>query len=108
SNGLPAYSYQWKHGAANVGANAASYTITGAQIADAGAYSVVITDSLGQTVTSQTVVVDVGTLGTGTGLLGAYYSSQLKTFVEGPTLLRVDPTVNYDWGLGSPDPSISA
>ena len=45
--------------------------------------------------------------GIGTGLAGAYYSNQLMTFTNPPTLVRTDATVNFDWGSGSPDPSIS-
>jgi hypothetical protein len=45
--------------------------------------------------------------GSGTGLLGAYYSDQLMTFTNPPTLLRTDAVVNFNWGQGSPDPSIS-
>src|SRR5262249_37836135 len=33
---------------------------------------------------------------------------QLKTFNGSPTLTRLDATVNFDWGGGSPDPKISA
>jgi len=32
----------------------------------------------------------------------------LKTFTNPPTLVRTDATVNFNWGNGSPDPSISA
>ncbi len=46
-------------------------------------------------------------IGNGTGLFGAYYSNQPKTFANPPTITRVDPTVDYDWGNGSPDPAIS-
>ncbi len=46
-------------------------------------------------------------LGTGTGLTGTYYSNHLRTFANPPTLTRIDPTVDFDWGAGSPDPSIS-
>ena len=46
-------------------------------------------------------------LGNGTGLQGAYYSNQAKTFNNPPTLVRTDPTVNFNWASGSPDPSIS-
>jgi hypothetical protein len=42
------------------------------------------------------------------GLTGEYFSSQLETFTNPPTLVRVDPTVNFNWGTGSPDPSISS
>ena len=42
------------------------------------------------------------------GLVGAYYSNQLMTFTNPPTLVRTDATVNFDWGSGSPDPTISS
>jgi len=43
--------------------------------------------------------------GTGTGLQGDYYDNMdFTAFV----LSRVDATVNFDWGSGSPDPSIGA
>ena len=48
------------------------------------------------------------TVGTGTGLTGDYYSGQLKTFNGPVTLSRLDPTVNFEFGTGSPDPLISA
>lgn len=48
-------------------------------------------------------------IGAGTGLLGDYYSNQHSTnaFVGTPTLVRTDAVVNFDWGTGSPDPTIS-
>jgi PA14 domain/Bacterial Ig-like domain len=107
SSGVAPYSYQWKLNGTNVGANSSSYTVNNAQVTQAGGYTVVITDSLGQIVTSQTASLTVGTLGTGTGLIGDYYSSQAKTFIDPPTLERLDATVNFDWGTGSPDPSIT-
>jgi len=47
-------------------------------------------------------------VGNGTGLKGSYYSNQVKTFNDPATLVRTDATVNFNWGTGSPDPSISA
>lgn len=47
-------------------------------------------------------------IGTGTGLTGEYFSSQLATFTNPPTLVRTDATVNFDWSSGPPDPSISS
>jgi hypothetical protein len=47
-------------------------------------------------------------IGAGAGLTGAYYSNQQKTFYNPPTLTRIDPTVNFDWGSGSPASGISA
>ena len=108
SNGVAPFSYQWKLNGANVGANSSAYPISNAQVANAGVYTVVITDSLGQSVTSAQAGLTVGTLGIGTGLLGDYYSAQIKTFIDPSTLERLDSTVNFDWGTGSPDPLISA
>lgn len=43
------------------------------------------------------------TVGNGTGLTGTYYNNMDFT---GSTIKRVDPTVNFEWGQGSPDPAI--
>src|SRR5437879_6825180 len=42
-------------------------------------------------------------IGRGTGLIGMYHTSQNLT---GLAVTRTDATVNFNWGLGSPDPSI--
>ena len=57
-----------------------------------------------------TTLVNSSALGQGTGLLGEYYSNQLRTFTNPPTptLTRTDAVVNFDWGTGSPAPEISA
>ncbi|HWS88659.1 MAG TPA: carboxypeptidase regulatory-like domain-containing protein, partial [Pyrinomonadaceae bacterium] len=55
------------------------------------------------TVTGQRLLT--GVTGTGNGLLGEYYDNQDFT---GTKLLRTDAMVNFDWGLGSPDPSMGA
>ncbi len=39
----------------------------------------------------------------GAGLLGEYYNNSDFT---GTLLQRIDPTIDFDWGSGSPDPSI--
>jgi glucose/arabinose dehydrogenase len=41
--------------------------------------------------------------GTGTGLTGVYYDNRDFT---GPTVSRIDPTVNFNWGTGRPAPEI--
>jgi hypothetical protein len=41
--------------------------------------------------------------GTGTGLKGDYYDNMDFTVLR---VTRTDPTVNFDWGIGSPDPSV--
>jgi glucose/arabinose dehydrogenase len=45
------------------------------------------------------------TVGTGTGLTGTYYDNINFT---NPVLTRTDSTVNFNWGGGSPDPTIGA
>lgn len=51
--------------------------------------------------------IDSLVVGHGSGLTGQYWSNQLMTTNGTPTLVRIDPTVNFNWGSGSPDPSIS-
>ncbi len=46
-------------------------------------------------------------LGNGDGLLAHYFSDQQETFDGAPTLIRIDPQINFNWGGGSPDASIS-
>ena len=40
------------------------------------------------------------------GYVGVYYNNQ--TLSGAPTQMRIDPTVNFAWGYGSPDPTIPA
>jgi uncharacterized delta-60 repeat protein len=99
--------YQWRVNGTNIpGAVAASLIISNARPADVAYYSVVVTDPFGQSITSQPAWLGLGIAGDGTGLLGAYYSDRLD-FTGLPTLTRIDPTVNFDWGYGPPDPLIS-
>ncbi|MDB6020243.1 MAG: hypothetical protein JWQ04_100, partial [Pedosphaera sp.] len=57
--------------------------------------------------------VNSATIGTGTGLLGSYWTLTTSAafaspgFTNAPTLVRVDTNVNFNWFAGSPDPSIS-
>ena len=43
-------------------------------------------------------------IGGGTGLQASYFNNQ--TLTDPATLVRIDPTINFNWGSGSPDPSI--
>jgi len=53
-------------------------------------------------------------IGTGTGLLGSYWSNVTAAafttpgFSVAPSLVRTDSVVNVDWGNNSPDPKISS
>lgn len=48
-------------------------------------------------------------IGNGTGLQGLYWANHFPTnaFSGSPNLVRTDPTVNFNWGAGAPDPTIS-
>ncbi len=50
-------------------------------------------------------LASAATNGTGTGLTGQYFNADNFTNL---TLTRVDPTVNFQWWSGSPDPSINS
>ena len=52
-----------------------------------------------------TISISPPPIGTGTGLRGDYFDNADFT---GTRLRRVDPTVNFDWGNGAPDPSMGA
>ena len=58
--------------------------------------------------------VNSSSVGSGSGLLGSYWTTTTSAafgaanFNNAPTLVRFDPTVNFNWGGGSPDSSISS
>jgi uncharacterized repeat protein (TIGR03806 family) len=54
--------------------------------------------------------INSSSVGNGTGLRGEYFSNHLSTdpYSGAPTLVRTDANINFNWGTGSPDPSISA
>lgn len=47
-------------------------------------------------------------VGTGSGLLGQYWSNHLSSapYTGAPTLTRTDVVVNFNWGSGGPDPNV--
>lgn len=56
-----------------------------------------------QTITDWQFETDVQ-IGTGQGLRGEYFDNADFTNLR---LVRIDPTINYDWGTGSPEPDIA-
>ena len=46
-------------------------------------------------------------IGVGKGLQADYYSNQLMTFAGTPTVSRIDPAIDFNWGNGAPSPKIS-
>jgi hypothetical protein len=101
------YSFQWQFNGTNIaGAAGVQLSITNAQIANAGGYLLVVTDPFGRSWTGPVSGLTVGTIGTGTGLIGDYYSDTTNGVREA-TITRIDPQVDFNWGTDSPDPSIS-
>ena len=82
---------------------AAPFVVTDTTIIKAKAYKTGFVDSSVAVAT----LLNSSAIGNGTGLTGSYFSNQALTFTNPPTLVRTDATVNFNWGSGSPDPSIS-
>jgi uncharacterized repeat protein (TIGR03806 family) len=57
---------------------------------------------------SSATFINASSIGGGTGLLAMYYSNQNLTFNGQPSLTRTDAVVNFNWGSGAPDPTVSA
>ncbi len=105
------YAFQWQLNGTNIaGATTAQWVVSNAQIADAGAYRLVVTNTAGQAYFSSIAGLTVGTLGSGTGLTGDYYAygNGTTNFTGAPTLTRVDPTVDFNWGTDVPDALLPA
>ena len=110
--------YQWKFNGVDI-ANAtdATYPVSNAQVANAGSYTVGVSNVYDGILSSAAVldVVQSGVvIGSGTGLRGNYFSSHAATngsayaFSGIPTLSRVDPTIDFNFGTGSPGAGISS
>jgi len=106
--------YQWKFNGVDIADGTdATFSTNNVQVANAGSYTVGVSNSYGG-VLSSAAVLDVVqpdvVVGTGTGLRGFYYTSHFSSnaFSGMPTLTRIDPTIDFNFGTGSPDPSISS
>jgi uncharacterized repeat protein (TIGR03806 family) len=82
-------------------ANPAAATTT-ASFSAAGTYTLRLSASDGALTSSDDVVVTVAPAAA-SGFTGVYYDNIDFT---GPSLTRLDPTIDFAWYLGSPDPSI--
>jgi hypothetical protein len=88
----------WRYSWTNVGAG--TYAITAKA-----------RDNKQATAISEPAVVTVTAppVGNGTGLRGEYYDTNVNLSEPGPVFLtRTDPQVGFDWGGGSPHPSMGA
>ena len=108
ANGSPAPALQWRKGQMPIaGAIGSSLTLTGLQLADAGAYDAVATNAAGSA-TSAPATLTVNAAageGTGNGLRGEYFNG---TTFNSLVLTRVDPEVNFPWNNGAPASGISS
>lgn len=106
------FKFQWQYDGTDItGATNISLAVSNAQISNAGSYTLNVTGSTGGVWTSPIAGLTVGTPGSGTGLTGDYYTSMTNGFGNfngTPTLTRLDPTIDFNFGSGAPDPSISA
>jgi hypothetical protein len=50
------------------------------------------------------LIYNASPLGSGVGLLGRYYINDDFDFSVMPSVTRIDPVVDFDWGAGGPDP----
>lgn len=50
------------------------------------------------------LIYNAAPLGAGVGLLGRYYIDDDFDFSVAPSVTRIDPVVDFDWGAGGPDP----
>jgi PA14 domain/Chitobiase/beta-hexosaminidase C-terminal domain len=53
--------------------------------------------------------INVNILGNGTGLQGQYYGNTIynSNAFTGTPIVRIDPTINFNWNTNSPDPSMA-
>lgn len=88
-----------------VGAGATSYSNTGLAAGTTYSYRVRAYNNSGNSPYSNTASATSIVIATGTGLKGEYYDNQDFTVLK---LTRVDATVNFAWGNGSPHASVAS
>jgi uncharacterized repeat protein (TIGR03806 family) len=83
----------------------APFTITNSGAVQAKAFK----SGLVASATAIATFLNSSVVGHGDGLLAQYWSNSFPTnpFSGPPTLVRTDAVVNFNWGTGSPDPTIS-
>jgi glucose/arabinose dehydrogenase len=99
ASGTAPLTYQWQRNGTNIqGATSPTYTIPAVTVADHGAtFRVIVSNAIGS-VTSTAARLTVNT-GGGNGLSATYYDN---IDFSGPTLGRIDPTVDFGWGTDAP------
>ena len=101
--------YQWRKNGVNIsGATGATLSVSNAQLASAGFYTVQVTAAGQSVVSNEAQLVIAATpiaAGSGAGLRGTYYDNIDFTALR---RARVDATVNFDWGAGAPSSTMQA
>ncbi len=94
------------HSVIMTGLTGTSYTNVGLDAETTYFYRVVAVDSAGNRFPSREVIGTPLRVGTGTGLAGDYFNA---VNLSGTVVMsRIDPTVNFNFGSGSPDALISS
>jgi uncharacterized repeat protein (TIGR03806 family) len=84
------------------------FTLTNSTVVTASAFKAGAVSSG----SSSASFINSSSIGTGTGLQGQYFANTTSAafanagYKGTPTLTRVDPTINFNWGTTAPDPSI--
>jgi hypothetical protein len=101
--------YRWRRNGVNLsnsgaisGATSPTLTVTGAQLANTGFYTVAVTSGSSTSISDEAQLVIAATptaAGTGSGLRGTYYDNPDFTALR---RARLDATVNFNWAAGSP------
>lgn len=106
--------YQWfKNGEEMAGGTQEIYPVGNASLADVAAYQVVVGNGYGSVTSGVATVAVVPpgvAAGAGTGLRADYWAAHYSTnaFGGAPTLTRMDPRIDFDWGADSPGTGIAA
>ncbi|HOX57327.1 MAG TPA: immunoglobulin domain-containing protein [Verrucomicrobiota bacterium] len=109
ASGAAPLSYQWRHDGSIIGgATQSSYTLTSAQVSDAGAYSVVVTNDVGSATSGDatlTVVEGMFTLTVNADAGGSVSKSPNQASYVAGTVVTVTatPGVGHDFGGWSGD-----
>ena len=105
----PGLAWQWRrdgvpltNGGRIAGATSPTLTISGVQMADAGFYSVRVSNASGSAVSNDAQLVISAPLapaGSGAGLRGTYFDNPDFTALR---RARLDATIDFNWAAGSP------
>ena len=107
ATGTPPLRYQWRRNDVNIaGATLPDYTVANPTAADSGArFTALVFNDFGNVLSRPAVLrVDTASPG-GTGLAATYFDTATLT---GASVSRIDPTIDFVWGTGSPAAGIGA